>query len=61
MADEVLEIADDGSNDWMDKEAKSGRLMRTLDHEHVQRSRLRVDARQWLMERFAPDRFGPRQ
>lgn len=61
MADEVVEIADDGSNDWMDKETQSGRIIRVVDHEHVQRSRLRVDTRLRLMEKFNPDKFGQRQ
>ena len=39
MSDEILEIADDGSNDWMDREGKA-----SFNAEHVQRSRLRVDA-----------------
>ncbi len=43
LFDEALEIADDASGDWTaDKDGK-----KTLDHEHVQRSRLRVDTRKW--------------
>ncbi len=37
----------------MDKDGK-----KTLDHEHVQRSRLRVDTRKWLMARMAPKKYG---
>jgi hypothetical protein len=36
MADEVIDISDDGSNDWMDKETAAGRIIRLLDHKHVQ-------------------------
>ena len=57
-AEEILEIADDGSNDWMERETKNGDMITVLDHEHVQRSKLRVDARKWLMARMAPKRFG---
>jgi hypothetical protein len=32
-----------------------------LDHEHVQRSRLRVDARFRLMEKLAPEKYGVKQ
>ncbi len=41
LFDEALEIADDASGDWaVDKDGK-----KALDHENVQRSRLRVDTR----------------
>ena len=54
FAEEILEIADDGSGDWStDKDGK-----KTLDHEHVQRSRLRIDTRKWLMARMAPKKYG---
>ncbi len=54
LFDEALEIADDASGDWMvDKDGK-----KTLDHEHVQRSRLRVDTRKWAAGKMAPKRYG---
>ncbi len=54
LFDEALEIADDASGDWMvDKDGK-----KTLDHEHVQRSRLRVDTRKWAAGKLAPKRYG---
>jgi transposase-like protein len=59
-ADELLEIADDGSNDWMGVEAEEGRIVRVLDHEHVRRSEVRINTRKWLMTKFAPKRFGQR-
>jgi hypothetical protein len=59
-AEEILRIAEDGSNDWMDVETRSGRMVRQLDHEHVKRSELRIKTRQWLMTRFAPKVFGDR-
>ncbi len=37
----------------MDKDGK-----KTLDHEHVQRSRLRVDTRKWAAGKLAPKRYG---
>ena len=54
FAEEILEIADDASDDWtVGKEDK-----KVVDHEHVQRSRLRVDTRKWLMARMAPKKYG---
>lgn len=57
-ADEIVEIAEDGSNDWMDRETRDGRIERVFDQESFQRSRLRIDARKWLMSKLAPRRYG---
>ena len=60
--DEMLEIADDGSNDWMEKFNREGESIGwQLNGEHVQRSKLRVDTRKWIMERMASKRFGQKQ
>jgi len=59
-ADEIIEIADDGSNDWMGVETRSGRMQRVVDHEHIKRSEIRVRTRQWIMTKFAPKTFGER-
>lgn len=53
MADEILEISDDGSNDYMATEHGE-----KLDGEHIQRSRLRVDTRKWYLSKLAPKRYG---
>lgn len=53
LADEILEIADDASRDWV-----AGENGPVVDHEHVQRSRLRVDSRKWLAGKLAPKRYG---
>lgn len=58
MFEELLDIADDGSNDWMEKENKDGSSYTVLDHEHVQRSRLRVDTRKWFLSKVLPKKFG---
>ena len=68
-ADEIIEIADDGTNDF-----KPGGAVRLngmyapteaetdpkLNAEHIQRSKLRVDARKWLMSKAAPKKYGDR-
>ena len=41
LFDEALEIADAAAGDW----TEDGNGKKVLDHEHVQRSRLRVDTR----------------
>jgi hypothetical protein len=54
MRDEILEIADDGSNDtYIDKDGNE-----RTNAEVVARSRLRVDTRKWLMARQAPRKYG---
>jgi transposase len=60
FVDEILEIADDGSNDWIERELKNGNVVTVVDHEHVGRSKLRVDARKWLMAKLAPKKYGDR-
>ena len=52
-AHEIAEIADEGTNDWMEREG-----IKVPDHEHINRSRLRVDTRKWLMSKLAPKKFG---
>lgn len=57
-ADEVVEISDDGSNDWIDRETARGRKERSIDNEAVNRSRLRVDTRRWLLSKLKPEEYG---
>lgn len=57
-ADEQVEIADNGSNDWQDREFGQGRIERIIDNEAVQRSRLRVDTRKWLLAKLMPRVYG---
>lgn len=54
MAEDILEIADDGRNDWV-KTQEGGDA---YNGDHVQRSKLRVDARKWLMSKMAPKKYG---
>jgi len=58
MADEMLDIADDGTNDYVERTKKNGEKFIALDKEAVMRSRLRFDARQWYLSKLAPKRYG---
>ena len=58
--DEIIEIADDGTNDWMEREAKDGSTYEVVNHEVVNRSKLRISTRQWVMERMAPRKYNPK-
>jgi hypothetical protein len=52
--EEALDIADDGSNDtYTDDNGDT-----VVNHDHIQRSRLRVQYRQWLMGVMAPKKYG---
>jgi hypothetical protein len=37
-------MADDGSNDWMERRRKDGSIETVLNKEHMERSRQRIDA-----------------
>ncbi len=53
-ADEIVDIADDESGDFTtDEDGK-----RVVNHEQIQRSRLRVDARKWIAAKLLPKRYG---
>lgn len=53
MADELLDIADNGANDWMQREGFA-----VPDHEHIARSRARLDTRKWLLSKALPKIYG---
>jgi len=48
-ADEMLDIADDGTNDYMEREG-----VEFVNGEAIARSRLRVDTRKWLLSKMLP-------
>lgn len=54
MADELLDIADDGTNDT--RTSDDGRTI--TDQDVIQRSKLRVDTRKWLLSKMLPKVYG---
>ena len=60
IAEDILEIADNGKNDWMEAHGKDD-LGWVSNGEHIQRSKLRVDARKWLLSKIAPKHYGDKQ
>lgn len=55
LADEIIEIADDGRNDkYIDPESRQDRV----DHDVIARSRLRVEARKWVAAKLKPKKYG---
>lgn len=58
LAEEILDIADDGSNDWMLRKHGEDDAVEVVNGEHIQRSKLRIDARKWLLSKLAPKKYG---
>lgn len=51
--EEILDIADNGSSD---KKIVSDQEV--IDYENIQRSKLRVDARKWMLGKMNPKKYG---
>lgn len=58
MFEELLDIADDGSNDWVQREGKDEEEWWVQNGEAMSRSRLRVDTRKWYLSKVLPKKFG---
>lgn len=59
MADDLNDIADHGTNDWMAKNDPQNPGY-AANGEHIARSRLRIDTRKWIMSKLAPKKYGER-
>jgi hypothetical protein len=53
MFEEILDIADNGTNDFV--ETQGGYK---TNSENIQRSRLRIDTRKWMMSKMKPKKYG---
>lgn len=53
LADEILEIADDGTNDAIETEDGP-----RTNQDVISRSRLRVDTRKWMLSKMLPKIYG---
>jgi hypothetical protein len=60
LAAECLEIADDGSNDYVTKKNANGTEYEAVDHDHIQRSKLRIETRLKLLAKWNPKKYGDR-
>lgn len=57
--DEILDIADDGRNDWMErKDAEDENIGWRENGEALRRSQLRIDARKWMAGKLRPRKYG---
>lgn len=59
LTDEMLDISDDGTNDWMERKGKDGEdIGWQVNGEHIQRSRLRIETRKWIASKLKPKKYG---
>lgn len=58
MADEILTIGDNNTRDEKFITDYNGKVIPVADNDYIQRSKLRVDTRKWLMSKLAPKKYG---
>lgn len=59
MFDDMIDIADDGTNDYMENIDNQGAIIGfKLNGENIQRSKLRFEARKWTAGRLRPKKYG---
>lgn len=58
MADEVIDIADDSYTDTKIRTMPNGVEVEYVDHEHINRAKLRVDSRKWMLSKVLPKIYG---
>jgi hypothetical protein len=56
--DQLLEIADDGTQDTITRATGDGETYEVANTEFIQRSRLRVDTRKWYLSKIMPKKYG---
>ena len=63
MAEEILDISDDDSEDtiFIEADEESGKSAKAVKNkEFIERARLRVDSRKWLLSKLLPKTYGDR-
>jgi hypothetical protein len=60
LADEIILISDDASNDWELRRKENGETYTALNSDAVARSRLKVDSRKWMLSKMLPKIYGER-
>lgn len=57
LFEETIDIADDSTNDYMERQIGETTVT-VVNQENIQRSRLRVDTRKWMMSKMKPKKYG---
>lgn len=59
LFDDILSIADDAQNDWMERKNADGTNTGWQENgEAIRRSQLRIDARKWMAGKLRPKKYG---
>ena len=53
----MIDIADDCSKDWIEREGPDGKNFRVFDHENFRRSKRQMGALQWRISKLMPKRY----
>ena len=53
-------MADDGRNDFMERVRQNGETFVDANREHLERSKIRISTRQWIIERILANKYGPK-
>lgn len=62
LFDEMLDIADDSRNDWIEKRGTDGQVAGWQENgEAIRRSQLRIDTRKWMASKLLPKKYGDKQ
>lgn len=57
IAEEIIRISDDATGDNITEE-RDGKSVTLPNHANVQRARLQVDSRKWILSKIAPRKYG---
>jgi len=60
LFDEILDIADDASNDWMERHGENNPGWQE-NGEAIRRSQIRIDSRKWMAGKLRPKKYGDKQ
>lgn len=58
LADDILSIADDSSEDYIDTIDNEGNSVRVVNKAAIMRARLRIDVRKWILAKMLPKIYG---
>ena len=58
FAEEIIDIADDSELDRRTIVKPDGSEVEIVDQDHINRARLRVDARKWVASKILPKKYG---
>jgi len=58
ISEDCMEIADNATNDFMERQEGEGAEAYALNGEHIQRSKLRIETRLKLLAKWSPKKYG---